>query len=165
MWIGLVGAAWAEDLGIDEGTFEIGGQATANIVLADGVSDVYLELAPSGGYFVSDTVELLAGLSLHVDEGTLGVGFFAGLDAFLGTEGVAPYVGGTVGYGMARFAPNSLFVYSQDAVTLSGRGGVVLPLNRKVGVDLGARLHLNIDDGATWVELPLGYIGVRAFFP
>lgn len=159
------GLARAEDLSIDDGTFEAGGQATANVLVDNGVSNVFLELSPSGGYFVADHVELLAGLGMRVDEGALFVGFFGGLDYFFTGSGAAPYVGGTVGYGVARFDESPLVVQAQDSVTLAGRAGVVLPVNRKVGIDLGGRINFNVYNGDTLIHIPMGYLGVRAFFP
>jgi hypothetical protein len=161
----VTGLAHAEKLSIDEGTFEFGGSATANIVIADGVNNVFLQLAPSGGYFVADRVELLAGVEMTVDEGTFDIGFFGGFDFFFTGDGVAPYLGATVGYGVARFDEAPLVVQTTDSVTLSGRGGFVLPLNKKVGMDLGARLNLNVYNGDTLLHIPMGYVGVRAFFP
>jgi hypothetical protein len=163
--LAFTGLAQAHEIEVDEGTFELGGHATANIVMDDFGSNVFLDLSPHGGYFLADQVELLGGMSMIIDEGSLNVGFFGGLDFFLTDEGVAPYLGATVGYGMAQFDLSPFGVYTSDVVTLAGRGGLVLPLNRKVGVDLGMRVNLNIDDGDSWLHIPLGYLGVRAFFP
>lgn len=157
-------AASAGSLDFGEGTWELGGRATANIVLNDGDSNLYLDLSPTVGYFISDNIELLAGVSLFVDDNATGAGFFAGLDAFLGNDGVAPYLGATIGYGTQSFQ-YGFFQYGSDVVTVSGRGGIVVPLNHKVGLDLGARVNFNIEDGETWIHIPLGYVGIRAFFP
>jgi hypothetical protein len=165
LWMGLVGLAHAEDLSIKDGTWSLGGSATANIVMADGGSDVFLDLSPSGGFFVADNVELLGGISMQVDEGAFFLGFYAGADVFLGGHGLAPYLGGTVQYGRARWDGPPLVALSDDSVTLSGRAGIVLPVSRKVGVDLGGRLNLNLYNGDTLLHIPLGYLGVRAFFP
>lgn len=158
-------AASAGSLDFGEGTFELGGRATANIILNDGQSDLYLDLSPTVGYFVSDKIELLGGISMFVDDNVLGVGFFGGFDAFLGNDGIAPYLGATIGYGSQTYQ-FGFFQVGGDVVTLSGRGGIVLPLNRKVGFDLGGRLNVNFEEGGdTWVHIPLGYVGIRAFFP
>ena len=157
-------AASAGSIDIGEGTWELGGRATANIILNDGDSDLYLDLSPTFGYFVSDNIELLAGVSLLVTDNSLGAGFFAGIDAFLGNDGVAPYLGATIGYGTQNYQ-YGFFQYGADVVTVSGRGGLVVPLNRKVGLDLGARVNVNIEDEETWIHIPLGYVGIRAFFP
>jgi hypothetical protein len=166
MWflLGFV-AAHADELAIDDGTWELGGRATANIVIDNGYTDLYLDLSPTVGYFVADRTELLGGISMYVNEGALGVGFFVGLDYFLSNNGVAPYLGGSVGYGTASYSIGPFDIDRGDVVTIAGRGGLVVPLNRKVGIDLGARLNFNVEDGATWLHIPLGYLGVRAFFP
>lgn len=156
--------ASAGSLDIGEGTWELGGHATANIVLDEGRDDVYLDLSPTVGYFVSDHVELLGGVSMYINEGVLGVGFFAGLDGFFGKDGIAPYLGGTIGYGVSTYPYWWYEVGGTDVVTLSGRGGIVIPLNRKVGFDLGVRVNFNVEDGRTWIHIPLGYVGIRAFF-
>jgi hypothetical protein len=156
-------AALAGELDFGQGTWELGGRATANVVLRDGNSDLYLDLSPTFGYFVSENIELLGGVSLFVQDNALGAGFFGGLDAFLSNDGVAPYLGATIGYGTQSYQ-FGFFQVSGDVVTISGRGGIVIPLNRKVGLDLGARVNFNIEDGDTWVHIPLGYVGIRAFF-
>lgn len=155
--------AWAGDLDFGEGTWELGGRATANVVLDDGNSNLFLDLSPTVGYFVSNNIELLGGVSLFVDDNQVGAGFFAGVDAFLADDGVAPYLGATVGYGSQSYQ-FGLFQVGGDVITISGRGGIVVPLNKRVGLDLGARVNFNIADNDTWIHIPLGYIGIRAFF-
>lgn len=157
--------AHAEELNLKEGTWELGGRATANIVIDSGFTDLYLDLSPNIGYFVARRAELLGGVSMYINEGAVGVGFFVGLDYFLSNNGVAPYLGGSIGYGTASYSIGPWDIDRGDIVTLAGRGGLLIPLNRKVGVDLGARLNFNIEEGATWMHIPLGYLGVRAFFP
>lgn len=160
-----VGAALAGPFDIKRGTMELGGRATANIVMSGGITDLYLDLSPTVGYFVGRDTELIGGLSMLINEGSVDVGFFGGLDYFLKAESVRPYVGGTLGYSTGAFGPSPFDAPFGDVVTLSGRLGLLLPLNRKVGVDLGTRLNVNIaDGGGTWVTIPLGYLGVRAFF-
>jgi hypothetical protein len=161
-----VATAGAGDLDIGQGTIELGGRATANIVMAGGNTDVYLDLSPTIGYFVSRRVEILGGVSMYVNENDLDVGFFGGFDCFLPAEAVRPYLGGTLGYATGAFGPSPWVIGPYgDVVTLSGRGGLVLPVNRKVGVDLGARVDVHFPDGgSSWVHIPLGYLGVRAFF-
>lgn len=163
-WTWLVAGAHAENVDVKRGTMELGGRATANIVLQNGVSDIFLDLSPSFGYFVAKDVELFAGISMFVDEGDVGVGFFGGVDWLIPARGVRPYVGGSVGYGNTLFGIGEEAFVPGDVVTLSGRGGLLLPLNKRVAVDLGARLNVDIADGTTLIHIPLGYLGVRAFF-
>lgn len=156
--------ARAEKIEMKRGTMELGGRATANIVLQDGVSDIFLDLSPSFGYFVARDVELFAGISMFVDEGDVGVGFFGGVDYLIPAHSVRPYIGGSVGYGNTLFGIGNAAFVPGDVVTLSGRAGLLLPLNKHVAVDLGARVNLNVADGTTIVHIPLGYLGIRAFF-
>lgn len=164
MWLWFV-TAQADDLVMKEGTWELGGHATANIIVDYGVTDLYLDLSPNVGYFVAKRAELLAGVSMYINEGSVDVGFAVGLDYFLSNDGIAPYVGGSVAYGTSSYSIGPFDIDGGDVVTLAGRGGILIPLSRKVGVDLGGRLNINVGDGHTWLHIPLGYLGVRAFFP
>ncbi|MEQ1503661.1 MAG: hypothetical protein ABMB14_15590 [Myxococcota bacterium] len=164
-WLWATGAAYADPaLEIKEGTWELGGHATANITIDRGVTDLYLDLSPTVGYFVGRDLELLGGLSIYVHGQDVGVGFFGGVDYLFPTDGARPYLGGTVGYNTDVFTYGPYQYTASDVVTLSGRGGILLPLNRRVGLDLGVRVNLNIADTGTSTEIPLGYLGVRAFF-
>jgi hypothetical protein len=160
--VGMLSSAHALEIG--EGTWELGGRATANIVI-DGDSDVFLDLSPTLGYFVGRDLELLGGISMYVDDNVLGVGFFGGLDYFLGSDSAQPYIGGTIGYGNDLFGLGPTYdLLPGEVVTIAGRFGLALPLTRKTALDLGGRLNFNIADGSTWIHIPLGYLGIRAFF-
>ncbi|MEZ4236914.1 MAG: hypothetical protein R3F59_12330 [Myxococcota bacterium] len=165
MELALAGTALAGDLPMNQGTIELGGRATANIVMSGGNTDLYLDLSPQIGYFVGRRIELLGGVSMLVNDNDLDVGFYGGVDVFLRANHLSPYLGGTLGYATGAFGPTPwAYAVGADVVTLSGRGGLVLPVSNSVGVDLGARLNVNIPDGGnSWVHLPLGYLGIRAF--
>jgi hypothetical protein len=154
-------AATPKSLEVGRGTFELGGHATLDIYFANPGDGIAATIAPFFGGFVSDQVEVFGGLNLFVIEDNTAVSFFGGAEYFFESEYLRPYVGGQAGFGSYSL----IGVVASDVFTLSGLGGVVLPLNRNVGVDLGGRLDFLLNDGEIGAHIPLGYLGVRAFFP
>lgn len=165
MWMFMAATgAQAAVLDLAKGTYQMGGEATANIVVVNGANDIFLIISPELGYFVANRVELRFGLDLLVDESGTGFGAAVGADYFLKGEWVAPYFGAEVGVGTRQLDDAPTQYTTQEVVTLSGRGGMLLPMSKSVGFDLGVRVNFNIASDEQWVQIPMGYTGVRAFF-
>jgi hypothetical protein len=166
MWL-LLGAmsAQATVLDLSKGTYQMAGKATANIAIVNGENDIFLIINPELGYFVANRLELYFALNLLIDE-TTGNGFGAGIgaDYFFKGEWVAPYIGAGVGVGTRQLDDSPVTYSVEEVVTLSGRGGMLLPMSKSVGFDLGLRINGNIASDQSWIQVPMGYTGVRAFF-
>jgi hypothetical protein len=154
-------AAAPKTLEIGQGTVEIGGYATANLYFVDIGDGFSFDIAPEAGFFVSDQVELVGLLDFFWVNGNMDLRLEVGAEYFFPSEYIRPYVGGTVGFGSYPYVG----VIGDEVATLSGVGGVVLPLNRNVGIDLGGRLVVLLDDSEVALHIPIGMVGVRAFFP
>ncbi len=148
-------------LEIGQGKFELGGYATANVYFVDIGDGFSFDIAPQFGVFVSDAVELLGTLDLFWVNGNLDMRIDLGAEYFFESEYLRPYAGASLGFGSYPYVG----VIADDVVSATALGGVVLPLNRNVGVDLGLRLAFLLDDAEVQLHVPLGFIGVRAFFP
>jgi len=157
----LSAAAAPKTLEISKGKFELGGQATVDLYFASPGDGVSARIAPFLGGFITDNVELIGGIDLFLLEGSTAVAFFGGAEYFFESAYIRPYVGGTLGFGSYQL----IGVIGEDVVTLAARGGIVLPLNRNVGVDLGGRLDIFLNSGEVGLHIPIGFLGVRAFFP
>jgi len=148
----------AGPLELGTGTVELGGTATANLLIGNGSTTSWIQLNPSVGYFIADSVELLGGVNLTVSEGSTGAGFTLG-GRWVGTGNVRPYAGGTFGWGQTTY----LDFWSVDTTAVTAMGGGLVPLGAKVALDVGARIVFipEIDT----VQIPAGYLGVSGFFP
>ena len=48
---------------------------------------------------------------------------------------------------------------------MAGHGGVLIPLAKNVGLDLGGQVGMVFpESGDSWLTLSAGYLGVQAFF-
>ena len=162
MWLLCAAAAWAApSLSTDAWTWELGGSATVDI-WAFGVEDSSITLFPRLGLFVSRNVELLGGLGIFIDEGGSATVFYAGAEYLFSGAGVRPYLGGTLGYGAVEFPRDDR---RADVTVASFLFGILVPASRKIGVDFGARANVYLHEHEPVLHLPMGYLGVRAFFP
>ena len=167
-------AAPAAGAGFAAGTKQLGGQATmsyertAATVAATGWS---LSVAPGFGYFIRDGLELRVGLGFDLRLGLLysaapiSLSFDAGLRYFLDIGcRFAPYAG--VAFGPAFTIPNAGGASTTLAVSVPL--GIVVPVNDSVAFDVGTRFEyarvVQNGTGST-LKIPLGYLGVQAFFP
>lgn len=152
-------------LNLAQGTAELGGVGTLNLTSTPGDVDLSILLAPQAGIFVADRLELFGGVSLFISQGTEAVGLAAGI-RYIGNMGNNHwYAGGGLGYGQVPLVEYRLvapFFWGAE-VSVQGVGGFLFPLNKKVAVDIGARL--NVYPEASVIFLPMGYLGVSAFFP
>ncbi|MEO0605985.1 MAG: hypothetical protein AAF211_31440 [Myxococcota bacterium] len=162
-----------DDYAIDlsKGTLQVGGAATANIAFIDENPDVFLIISPSGGIMVADRTLVNFELDLLVDEVEgFDAGVSLGLDYFFPGQWVAPYVGVGVGYGTRQLddAPSPYSFPDLSVVSGSGRLGILMPASKTIGIDIGAEVNVNFgfggDETQTWVTVPMGFAGVRAFF-
>ena len=132
--------------------------------------------SPRLGYFVIDKLELLFNFSLDVPFGTsngaadVTLGFSLGARYFLDFDVVALYLGGIIGPSWA--IPDNPNAVVRDYFDINVMIGVLVPLNRHIGIDLGMRMitHIRVDndfpDGQerTRIYFPIGYLGVNGFF-
>lgn len=169
MWLLTAITAQAAVLELGKNTYQLGGSATANVAVQDGQSNIYLLISPEFGYFPANNVEIRFGANFLVDEtAETGFGITAGADYFLKGRWARPYIGAQVGVGNRQLDETPAnFVPGAEVVSVGGRAGLVMPLSKTVGFDIGARVNYNqpLTDGASsWISIPLGYTGVRAFF-
>jgi len=151
--LSLSASAFAgEPLDIHAGTMELGGSGTVELLASNGDTFVAVLLAPSFGYFITDNVELRAGVGIAAASGVSSVGVDLGAQYLFPGDSLRPYAGGHFGLG-----DNS------DPV-VGAQGGLLVPLSSAIALDLGARLDLILGQGMTAVHLPVGALGVRGFF-
>jgi len=169
----LARPAHAEELLLDAGTRQLGGQASVKVshsTQGSAETATHVSLTPGAGWFVADGLELRVGLGFdlllengHSNNGVavwgdVGVRWF-----YRGLGSIVPYVGAGLG-------PTAAFTNTDDtAVTLalSAPLGVLFALNRHVGLDVGARFEVDFglkNSQGTTLQLALGYVGVQAFF-
>jgi hypothetical protein len=148
-------------LSIGTGTAELGGSATVDLLLGDNNngSSASLTLAPRAGYFLADRAELIGGVSLNLGNGVTGYGLSVGGRYVTPMGGNHAYVGGLFNYGETTVL--DFFVTNRTSV--SAIGGFLLPFGPKVAADIGMRINIPLEDGP--VHIPIGYLGVSAFFP
>ncbi len=161
-----------DDYAIDlsQGTWTVGGAATANMAFIDENPDVYLIISPQIGAMVVDRLLVSVDMDLLVDEVEgfdAGVGL--GVDYFFPGAWIAPYVGAGVGYGTRQLhdAPSPYSFPDLNVVSITGRLGILMPASKTIGIDLGVEINGNFgfgDENQTWATVPIGFTGVRAFF-
>ncbi|MFT4622548.1 MAG: hypothetical protein ACI8PZ_001204 [Myxococcota bacterium] len=157
------GGSGGRDLAMDAGTIQLGGSATVDILSSGGSTDVVLNLAPTGGYFVVDNVELFGGIALGL--GTIGTawGFEVGGKYFVDIKPNWIYFGAGLGYGVQTIDAGIVTV-SANVLNIAPQGGVLIPLGKNVGLDLGTRVNIGLSGGSTFITVPIGMLGVQAFF-
>jgi hypothetical protein len=153
------------DLVLKKGTMELGGSATLDFTSYDGSNAWGLYLNPQAGYFVKKGFEIFGGVGLNyikiedIDAVT-GYGVNAGARYFIDMKPNWAYIGG-----MGAFYPetdlNAASGYSLDAL-----GGILIPLSKNVGLDLGASLGVLKYDGMdkSYINFSGGYLGIHGFF-
>lgn len=142
-------------LTMKQGTMQLGGQVSVDLTSAGGNTNIGLTLAPNGGYFVADNLEVLASLGLHNFGGATTWEIGAGARYFLDLDGLWGYGGAMLGYGDIG-GGNPLIVTLQP--------GVLYPLSKNVGLDLGVPVKVISANGSTTINVSVGYLGVQAFF-
>jgi hypothetical protein len=156
-------------------TMTLGGKFTFSVDHVDpesggGATGVKMEFSPSFGIFIVRNLLLSTRLTIELGVGDLydnepkTIGFGIGLTyIFNFFTRVAPYVGFGIG-------PDFLIPDQGDTQTLLGISfpfGILIALNRHVAIDVGSSINLGLDvtdPKSTILEVPIGYLGVRAFF-
>ncbi len=145
---------------VSKGTKQLGGTATLDITSLSGNTSWVLNINPSGGYFVSKGVEVLGGVNLDLTDGSSSWGVEGGLRYFFDMNPMWAYAGGEGGYGSTDLAGTSY-----TTAEVAGHGGVLIPLAKNVGLDLGGQVGMVFpESGDSWLTLSAGYLGVQAFF-
>ena len=176
-------AANAGELALTKGTMQLGGAATFDIDMmmpdeGDSTTGFYLNVAPSFGYFIIDNLELFVGANAGMGFGDMyenaakNFGFGVGAKYFMAFGPVIGYAG--LGVGMDIVMTDDI---EAGGVTIEGTTakalligvplGVLYPFNEHVAMDLGAKINYNMsleDGGASFLNVPIGYLGVQAFF-
>jgi hypothetical protein len=175
----LCSPASAQKLSLSPGTMQLGGAALFSMdshtpgsttgAEVSSVSGFQLNVLPRFGIFVADNLELLVsgrvgtGFGDLYEDSPTTYGFDAGAAFYFATGGLAPYIGATVGLGF--LAPNE-----GDTVTELNflfPAGVLIALNEWVALDMGLRIIYSKsleEGGGSVLSVPIGYLGVQAFF-
>ena len=168
-------------LKLTSGTVQLGGAVgfTTLVDSAQGQTNTgfIFTLSPSAGYFVADNLELVAAIDLSIPFGDYysnSFNFYFYPKRFAGELGaryhfalvsqVTGYAGLQVGFGYTWYE-NSMVRNSGD-FTLTVPAGALVALNEHVALDVGLRLILshNFEVDGWRFTVPLGYLGVQAFF-
>ncbi len=169
-------AADAAEMKLSKGTMQVGGTVTLDIEIVmpdsdelDNVTGAHLGVSPSFGYFIMDNLELLVAANFGMGFGDLydgaakDLGFGAGLKYFHRLGPVFGYAGVTVG--MDFVLPDE--GDTTKALAIGVPIGVLWPLNMRVALDLGTVVSFTKsleDGGSSFLNVPIGYLGVQAFF-
>ena len=142
----------------------------------DSAGGGWFHFNPELGFFVIDKLEILFAFSLGLPFGDglaaedADVGFGIGARYFIDFDALALYFGGTLG---ASFQiPDSRDLNVRKYFDINLMVGVLIALNRHVGLDLGMRFNSAILLGdypsqpgaASELTFPIGYLGVQGFF-
>jgi hypothetical protein len=155
---------------------QLGGAATfsfktENPEMGEDKSGVRMALMPSFGYFVIRNLMLGGDFLLEKGFGDfpsiyLDVGFnFFVRYYFNFRSRVVPYVGNALGPHFA--VPKDDQLSTIDWFSLKFPFGMLIALNRSVGLDIGTSVNIDFrlsDRKETNLLIPLGYLGVQAFF-
>jgi len=170
----LAPAANAAEMTLTKGTMQLGGAATFDIEVTmpdvgDNVTGYRLGVMPSFGYFLIDNLELFVGVNADLgfgdayDGAAKNFGFNVGAKYFHRLGPVFAYAG--LGVGMGFMVPDEGDTMKNLAIGVPL--GVLWPLNMRVALDLGTMITYNMsleDGGASFLNVPIGYLGVQAFF-
>ncbi len=173
----LCPAALAEDLQLTKGTMELGGQLSFDIDMAipeegDSETGFMLGAMPSFGYFLMDNLELAGAIVFEKGFGDLYdndvytlpmiFGFGVGAKYYIPMGSMVIYAGAMVGMTMTIPDEGDTLKTFDLIVPL----GILMPLNTHVGLDLGVMVtySMGLDDQGSMLHVPIGYLGVKAFF-
>jgi hypothetical protein len=170
-------AAAEEDdrLLLEQGTMQAGGMLGFDVQTwlhegEDEYTSAMLVLAPQYGYFVADHLEVLARLGFAMQLADEGWDWFEGESSFEFALGIQYFAGpGPCAYFGVQLGMELWNViddpYKWFAVTVPV--GALIPLNRHVAVDLGARFSTLVsleDEQFAIIEVPMGFLGLQGFF-
>lgn len=172
--LSLAPLANAEGLQTTAGTMKLGGSGTFDIDMTipdqgDSKTGYKLNLTPSFGYFIIDNLEIGATLGVGVGFGDLYdnssklIGFGVGANYYLALSSFVLHFG--AGIGMGFVIPDQ--GDTQKSLTINAPIGLLMPFNEHVALDLGIQVTyiMSLEDGGnSYFTLPIGYLGVQAFF-
>lgn len=151
-------SAHAAELDLSQGMKELGGTVTLDVYSLAGETLLGLDLSPAVGYFVADNVEVILALHVGFIGDVMSFAGSAGLNYYLQTDAFPLYLGGDLGYG--RF---SEFGFAAETGLLRLAVGAVPALADNIALDVGLRLNIFLGEGGG-LHVPIGYMGVRAYF-
>lgn len=140
----------------------------------DGVTDFQLSLSPDFSYFVANNFALDMELEFRKDFGdtaknaasTSRFGFRVGGRYVIETGGpLRPYLGARIGLDIIFSAKDG--VDNQQSLVTVIPIGLLFPIfTEHVALDVGVKFTIdyNLDSKATILTVPIGYLGVQAFF-
>ena len=170
----LIPTANAGEMKLDKGTMQVGGSITLDIDVVkpdegDSVTGAQLGVNPTFGYFLINNLELLVSANFGTGFGDLyehsakDLGFGAGIKYFHRFGRVFGYAGAMIGMGFAIPEEGD----TTKALAIGIPVGILWPLNMRVALDFGTTIGINKsleDGGGTVINIPIGYLGVQAFF-
>jgi hypothetical protein len=186
-------AAFAEEgavqdfLQIKAGTMQLGGVVSLSVDtmfpnVGSSKTGAMLDIAPSFGYFIIDSLELSAGVDFTAGLGDLYDGTDKAFGFNLGARYVVDILLAVYPYFGAQFGMNFPFTDKKDdpgtvgidesaappnQLRIAVPAGLLVALNPHVAIDLGFRLVFiaELDDnGSNYLNIPIGYLGVEGFF-
>jgi hypothetical protein len=129
---------------------------------------------PELGFFIIDKLELLFSFNLGVPFGDISaynvdVGFALGARYFLDFDVIALYMGGMLGTHFV--VPDNVNLRVEKYFDINVLVGILIPMNRHIGIDVGMRFNTAILMGdyprqnpVSTISFPIGYFGVDGFF-
>ena len=166
---------WGGKMTLNKGTMQLGGAVSVDIDVimpeeGDSVTGFTFDLSPSVGYFVTDGFMLEGMVSLQFRGGDLyenaGIPllFMAGGRYYIvGSGSIIPFLGARIG--MFFDMPDE--GDTQKSLMISVPLGLLWPLNQWVALTLGAswQVQMSLEDhGGTYMFIPIGFLGMEAFF-
>lgn len=142
------------ELTFKKGTMELGGYATFDLYAYGGDTTWMIDLAPTAGYFLTKKMELVGQLAVGFNGDDTHWGLDGGVRYYFDMKPNWAYLGAMGGYA------------STKALEVFGQGGLLIPLSKNVGLDVGAQLGIEkyADVDEVGVALSAGYLGVHGFF-
>ena len=165
--------ASAEALDLSQGTWSVGGIAVLNTGVFDLGGDTEeigtLFVSVTGGYFLLNNLELVAGLNTHrtlfgSSLHQTSISGELGLNLYFLDGSIRPYVGASVSGGGQFFDDGTV----ANSTSLGGAVslGTLIGLNKHVALDLGVNIFLSYSTSSRSTSLSnnVGFIGARVFF-
>ncbi len=175
----------ATDLLLTQGTAQAGGMIAFQIDAvkpSSGGSDggSTLTVAPNVGFFIIDYLEIVGEIGFSKAFGDaheywgnpLDFTFGMGIKYYIPLGFVNIYAGALVGMGIGRQTfddgMGERYTIENNRFMVTAPAGILLTLNRHVGLDLGVRFNFEFGLGDSSYDfamnIPIGYFGVQGFF-
>ena len=173
MTLALGLTASAGELQTTSGTMQLGGVTTFDIDMympEEGSNKTGYKIiaTPSFGYFISDNLELNGSIQLGTFFGDL----YDGFGTVLGFNVGGRYLIDMDSFYLHLGAQIGMLINMPDegdntkTLVIGVPIGLLFPLNQHVALDAGLRVNFNmgLDDQGNMLNVPIGYLGVQAFF-